>query len=437
MAILSFATSAASTVASYGLSAATSYVGRSGAAAPSDAKENVPPTSTSGSSSCLLGSAGSASPSARRLQRHNSSARRIPSYNPSKFRDSTSTSGPSASSRKHQEQRGEAEDLVDRINKTDELYEILGVGKRAKSEEIRRGFLGRSRICHPDKLPHYPPSTTAFQRLSYAYETLSKPSSRRIYDLGGMRSFETGPSMSSAADGAAADETLNGVLRSVIHEFLNGDFEMIRVFVTALNEGSPGLNLGEDAVDNLESAFRKAREVLLAGQKYALLLKFSLIRMYEIQISLRRLSYFDLYGRLRLTMELMRCMVEVPLILDRAMREDVASTSPSSPDSSRSRSSSVDADPERTAAEGQPGQGQLERRGILGVRTKGMLVLTCRVLERAETWIGGSTASPTGSARWEEEEGGRGAEPTTPPEVDPPRSVDESSQAKEDGQSRP
>lgn len=174
-----------------------------------------------------------------------------------------------------------------------------------------------------------------------------------------------------------------------------------------------------------------------AGQKYALLLKFSLIRMYEIQISLRRLSYFDLYGRLRLTMELMRCMVEVPLILDRAMREDVASTSPSSPDSSRSRSSSVDADPERTAAEGQPGQGQLERRGILGVRTKGMLVLTCRVLERAETWIGGSTASPTGSARWEEEEGGRGAEPTTPPEVDPPRSVDESSQAKEDGQSRP
>lgn len=28
----------------------------------------------------------------------------------------------------------------------------------------------------------------------------------------------TGPSMSSAADGAAADETLNGVLRSVIHE---------------------------------------------------------------------------------------------------------------------------------------------------------------------------------------------------------------------------
>jgi curved DNA-binding protein CbpA len=30
------------------------------------------------------------------------------------------------------------------------LYEILGVGKRAKNEEIRRLFLGRSRIIHPE-----------------------------------------------------------------------------------------------------------------------------------------------------------------------------------------------------------------------------------------------------------------------------------------------
>ena len=33
-------------------------------------------------------------------------------------------------------------------------------------------------------------------------------------------------------DPTTADETLNGVLRSVINEFLHGDFEMIRVFVS-------------------------------------------------------------------------------------------------------------------------------------------------------------------------------------------------------------
>ncbi|GAA5949063.1 hypothetical protein JCM3765_004000 [Sporobolomyces pararoseus] len=404
MAILSFATSAASTVSSYAFSAATSYVARSDPLSSSDSKENIPPTSSSGSSFSPHASTSSASPSARRLQRHNSSARRIPSYNPSKIRDhATSNSAQNYATLRKTQEREEAEDLVNEINQTDELYQILGVGKRAKSEEIRRGFLGRSRICHPDKLPHYPPSTTAFQRLSYAYETLSKPSSRRIYDLGGMTSFETaGPSMSSAADGAAADETLNGVLRSVINEFLNGDFEMIRVFVTALNEGSPGLNLGEDAIDNLESAFRKAREVLLAGQKYALLLKFSLIRMYEIQISLRRLSYFDLYGRLRLTMELMRCMVEVPLILDRAMREDIAASSTSTNGSAQPQNSESNGASGTSSGPSQ-GQGQLERRGILGVRTKGMLVLTCRVLEKAERWTGGSTASTSGSASWEDD----------------------------------
>ncbi|GAA5997822.1 hypothetical protein JCM5350_005778, partial [Sporobolomyces pararoseus] len=411
----------------------TSYVARPDPLSSSDSKENIPPTSSSsGSSFSPHAPTSSASPSARRLQRHNSSARRIPSYNPSKIRDHASSSSSAqngASLLKKAQERGEAEDLVDRINKTDELYEILGVGKRAKSEEIRRGFLGRSRICHPDKLPHYPPSTTAFQRLSYAYETLSKPSSRRIYDLGGMTSFETaGPSMSSAADGAAADETLNGVLRSVINEFLNGDFEMIRVFVTALNEGSPGLNLGEDAIDNLESAFRKAREVLLAGQKYALLLKFSLIRMYEIQISLRRLSYFDLYGRLRLTMELMRCMVEVPLILDKAMREDIASASSTSTSTNGSASpqNSSDAQGSNETGQGssQGSQGQLERRGILGVRTKGMLVLTCRVLEKAERWTGGSTAST--SASWDDDDSnGSQSESNTEggdTETSPPRS---------------
>ncbi|GAA5824467.1 hypothetical protein JCM10212_003544, partial [Sporobolomyces blumeae] len=295
MAILSYATAAASTASSYAFSAASAYVSRpdgTGSASSTFDKENVPVAGSSSTSSSSAPapplSSAAGSPSAKRLTRHNSSARRLPSYNPSRNRTSSTSrgsigsasyaggggGGPTSSSGKRPTSsdqtggggggaRGEAEDLVDAINRTDELYAILGVGRRAKAEEIRRGFLGRSRICHPDKLPDYPPSTTAFQRLSYAYETLSKPSSRRIYDLGGMRSFETGaPGPSSAAEGMA-DKTLNGVLQSVINEFLNGEFEMIRVFVTALNEGSPGLNLGEDAVDNLESAFRRAREVLL------------------------------------------------------------------------------------------------------------------------------------------------------------------------------
>lgn len=85
------------------------------------------------------------------------------------------------------------------------------------------------------KFPNYPPSTLAFQRVSFAYETLSKPNSRRIYDVsgrhdlaaamngGGSSNSYTGTSSGNAGMGMeSGDETLNGVLYSVFCEFLRG-----------------------------------------------------------------------------------------------------------------------------------------------------------------------------------------------------------------------
>ncbi|KAK4055350.1 hypothetical protein OIO90_003188 [Microbotryomycetes sp. JL221] len=317
--------------------------------------------------------------------------------------------------------------LVTLINETEDLYKILGLNKKAKTEDIRRAFLGRSRICHPDKLPDYPAATPAFQRLSYAYETLSKPASRRIYDLGGAgaRSFDA----ATPKDGSAGlgDETLNGVLRSVFTEFLNGDFEMIRVFVNALNEGNPGLNLGDETVDSLEGAFRRVREVLLSGQKYMRLIRFELIRLYQIQADLRSLSYFDIVGRLRLTLALTRVTLEIPMVLDKAMRDEVvvrprqtSTTSSTNKNNKRRKrrqsvNSSTTTTDESDATTGLSGDddknheddsasededdlnsattdatgtgaGELQRRGLLGPRVKGVLVLACKVLEKGEKW---------------------------------------------------
>lgn len=64
-----------------------------------------------------------------------------------------------------------------------------------------------------------------------------------------------------------------------------GDFEMIRVLVSAystvasalvvskantplpdaMNEGNPGLNLGEEAVDSIEGAFKRLRHMMLGA----------------------------------------------------------------------------------------------------------------------------------------------------------------------------
>ncbi|KAG0662771.1 hypothetical protein C6P46_003084 [Rhodotorula mucilaginosa] len=419
MVLLGYATAAASTAGSYAFAAASSYVFRSdastsnGAGSTAERDQHHRDRADSGRSTFFDSSSTAASPSS-------------PSSNASKrlsvrLTDPPHARLPSAASAAPSFaglSRGDAEDLVDEINVEENLYKILGVKRRAKTDEVRRAFLARSRIIHPDKLPFYAPSTTAFQRLSFAYETLSKPSSRRLYDLRGPREFD--PAKPKHGPPGAADETLNGVLRNVISEFLSGDFEMIRVFVTALNEGNPGLNVGDDTVESIEGVFRRLREALLAGQRYLRLIKFELIRLYEIQHSLQSLSYFDVYGRLRLTLALTRVTLEIPMVLDRAMRDELpAPVNSNTTAAANGRSDTTRPEGSRQRAGGSGNQrappttppsesgspGQLERRGLLGVKTRGMLVLTCKMLERAERWAGpGSSAA-----------GAAGAAATAPP----------------------
>lgn len=144
-----------------------------------------------------------------------------------------------------------------------------------------------------------------------------------MYDVSGrtdLASALNNHDPTSAAGQYGSEETLNGVLYSVFCEFLEGDFEMIRVLVNALNESNPGLDLGDEAVDSIEGAFKKLREMLLAGKKYLTIIRFELIRLYEIQHSLRQLSYFDVFGRLRLTLQLARVTLSIPMAIDQAMK---------------------------------------------------------------------------------------------------------------------
>ena len=59
-----------------------------------------------------------------------------------------------------------------------------------------------------------------------------------------------------------------------------------------------------------------------AGAKHFRIVKFELIRLYEIQHDLRQLSYFDVFGRLRLSLQLARVTLSIPMAIDKAMREE-------------------------------------------------------------------------------------------------------------------
>ncbi|SPO26371.1 uncharacterized protein UTRI_03960 [Ustilago trichophora] len=214
--------------------------------------------------------------------------------------------------------------VIEDIIAEENLYKVLNIKRNAKNEEIRRAFLTRSRSCHPDKFPDYPNSTIAFQKLAFAYETLSKPASRQAYDFSPhTHSMFNGKSPHDAFDDefgeAFADATLQDVLFTVYVEFFEGDFTSVKALLKVLADS--GLGTYSDAnISSIEAKFRALSRLMRATRRYSRVLLNEMSRLYEIQQDLRGLSYFDIPGRLRLTLQLARVTLSIPLAIDQAMQ---------------------------------------------------------------------------------------------------------------------
>ena len=79
-----------------------------------------------------------------------------------------------------------------------EYYETLGVPKKAAADDIRKAYRKLARKYHPDLNPGDKSSEDRFKNVQEAYDVLSDPKKRKVYDQLGFYSDNIDPAAAEA-----------------------------------------------------------------------------------------------------------------------------------------------------------------------------------------------------------------------------------------------
>src|SRR5882724_4055340 len=86
-----------------------------------------------------------------------------------------------------------------------DFYEILGVERGASDEDLKKAYRKQAVKYHPDKNPGDKAAEEKFKELGEAYEILSDPQQRAVYDRHGHAAFDK-----RSGGGSILDELFGG-----------------------------------------------------------------------------------------------------------------------------------------------------------------------------------------------------------------------------------
>jgi len=134
-----------------------------------------------------------------------------------------------------------------------DYYAVLGVSRDATSEEIKRAYRKLAMQHHPDRNPGDAAAAEKFKEIGAAYEVLSDPQKRQMFDLG------ADPRGPGASAGAAGQGFGFGGLGDIMDAFFGGG--------TGAGRGpQPRVRPGKDALlrvelDLADTAFGTTRDI--------------------------------------------------------------------------------------------------------------------------------------------------------------------------------
>lgn len=144
-----------------------------------------------------------------------------------------------------------------------DLYSVLDVAKTASDEEIRRAYRKLARKFHPDMNPGDKPAEARFKEVSAAYDALTDPEKRKLYDEFGHEGLRSGFDAEQARAHRAWRESPRGGRRPFAEQFTDqfgGEaFDFSDLFGGAAGFRVAGMR-GEDVVAVVELDLAQAIE---------------------------------------------------------------------------------------------------------------------------------------------------------------------------------
>jgi molecular chaperone DnaJ len=141
-----------------------------------------------------------------------------------------------------------------------DLYVILGLGRGATPNDIKRAYKRLARRYHPDINPGDRASAAHFRQIAEAYETLSNPDRRRRYDATG-ESTVRDDSLTVGFDGFDFSVSVSGSDASTFGELFA---DVLEQRAARLQEGAPerGADLHQTITIAFEEAMRGGQQTI-------------------------------------------------------------------------------------------------------------------------------------------------------------------------------